>query len=68
MRERARYISGQLEVWSESGWARKHAWSTLLIRKTAVPSQMTRQLLIVQRGHREQCRLPKPADWISSTM
>ena len=68
MPERARHINGQLEVGSESGVGTEHAWSTLLIRKTAVPNQMTRQLPISQWTHREQRRLPKPADWISSTM
>ena len=68
MRERARYISRQLEVWSESGVGTEARVADLLIRKTAVPRQMTRQLPTVQRGHWGQCRLPKPANWISSTM
>ena len=46
MRECARHISGQWRCGARAAWARKHAWSTLLIRKTAVPSQMTGQLPI----------------------
>jgi hypothetical protein len=68
MPKRARHINGQLEVWSESGVGTEARVVDLAHPKTAVPNQMTRQLPFSQWTHREQRRLPKPADWISSTM
>jgi hypothetical protein len=49
------------------GW-RRGCSKGPLTRKTAVPSRVTRQVPIERRRHREYRRLPKPADWISSTM
>ena len=56
MRERARHIRGNWRCRARAAWARKNAWSTLLIQKTAVPSQMTRQLPI------SQCKYHLPSD------
>ena len=64
---RPAHLVGNWRGEARAAQARKHAWSTLLIRKAAAQSQMTRQLPTSRLSHREARLLLSPAAWISLT-